>query len=169
MRFLHFYFAGLALVIIGSASANPVIASRDWPTYINVLHHYHICYPVRILTPQGETDNSAGQAFRAIDGAELQVYAWFDGEGSSLSQNLLSAAATSAGRRGKIRNRSVGRGWGNASGETGHGQLFYIKMFKRDDRIVKAEFRYPKAASTRYKPVIDRISHCFGLSLDLDP
>jgi hypothetical protein len=144
-----------------TASAGP---SADWPVYENVLHHYRVCYPARLLVPQGETDNSAGQTFLARSGARLDLYAYYQADKAPLAQELETSAATSAGQGGRITYRTKRANWGTVSGINGAGTVFYIKMLRQRDRIVKLEMRYLVSMTPQYRPVIERIERCFALT-----
>lgn len=144
-------------------TAGEVPGRTDWPVYVNVLHHYRVCYPASLLAPQGETDNSAGQAFRGRDGAELDLYGYYSVDETSLGQELDASATSTAGPDGNVSFRKVRPHWGVASGTDRRGRIFYIKMFKQQGRIVKLEMRYPASAARRYGQVVEHMMKCFVL------
>jgi hypothetical protein len=141
--------------------ASPARANAEWPVYVNVLHAYRICYPATLLVAQGEADNGDGQAFAARGSGELRVVGGYSGEGRTLTRATETAASFAAGPRGRITYRAFGETWGVASGEDGAGGIFYLKLFKRGDHVVRAKLHYPKAQADRYRPVVEQISRCF--------
>lgn len=93
------------------ASASSRQENDGWEIYANVRFQYQICYPSRLLKPQGESDNSDGQRFLASDGGELAVFGWNNISGfahgkdeleASLSEAVEQAISALKGPKGKV-------------------------------------------------------------------
>jgi hypothetical protein len=147
--------AATAFMVVSQPLTASTGTSANWPVYENVLHHYRVCYPARLLVPQGETDNS---------GAWLDLYAYYQTDKAPLAQELETSAATSAGLGGRITFRTKRANGGTVSGVNGAGTVSYIKIFKQRDRIVNMEMRYLASMASQYRPVIEWIERCFTLT-----
>ena len=152
-----------AALLLGLSQISAAPIPNNWPVYVNVLHRYRVCHPPS-LVPQGETQNSAGQAFRSRDGAALNLYGYYADDGASLEKELAESAMSSAGPRAKISYRRERANWGVVSGSDGSGHKFYIKLLKRQDEIVKLDLRYPASLAKQYRPITGQVSQCFSLT-----
>lgn len=65
----------MLLQISQTVSAAPKHMDDGWENYVNSRYQYQICYPSRLLKPQGEPDSGDGQQFLATDGGKLTVFA----------------------------------------------------------------------------------------------
>jgi hypothetical protein len=151
----------MLLALTGGASAQASGAADGWKTYVNVRFRYQVCYPAALLKPQGEADNGDGQEFKAADGGRLAVW----GSNNAMDQTLSDAVKMNAedltGKAGKVSYRVIRPGWAVISGDDGGRLDFYSKIILRDDQLLVFELKYPKTAAARYKPVVDRLAHCF--------
>lgn len=132
----------------------------DWRSYVNARYAYSICYP-RQFVPQGEADNGDGQVFAGPGGAELRVYGSNNVLDRSLAEEMADQARLLTGRNGKVTYRFANKGSAVVSGDDGAGTVFYAKTIARSDQFLSFQLRYPKAASARYKPVVETIARCF--------
>ena len=156
------FFVALMISAVAYPATRPS-TSGVWATYVNARYGFVICYPENLLMAQGEADNSDGQTFNAPDGAELRAFGSNNVFNRSLTAETMQEARYYMGRRGKVTYRGARRGWAVISGDDGRATAFYTKTFKREDQFVTFQLKYPKAAATRYKPVVERLSSCFRL------
>ncbi|QAY78277.1 hypothetical protein [Sphingosinicella sp. BN140058] len=155
--------AALAL----STAAHPASAAAlpdRWKTYINVRYGFAICYPSGLFEAQGEADNGDGQVFKARDGAELRAFGTNNVLDRSLAAEFAAQVRSFIGRNGKITYRVTRPGWEVVSGTNGGSRLFYAKTFARNDQFITFQLTYSKAATQRYRPVVDRLAQCFRLT-----
>jgi hypothetical protein len=136
-----------------------------WKTYTNARFRYGICYPADLLVPQGEADNSDGQAFLAKDGAKLLVY----GSNNALNQTLKNVLDDTASRlardSGKVTYKAIKRNWFVVSGQDQQ-TVFYAKTIYAREQFKSFELTYDSSLSAVYKPVLNRLAGCFA---DLKP
>lgn len=151
----------LALALAGGASCQKPGGTEMWKTYVNVRYRYQICYPADLLRPQGEPDNSDGQEFKASDGGDLAVYGRNNAMGQSLAETVKMDVSDLTGKAGTISYHVTRPGWEVVSGDDGGSFDFYSKTIQRGDQFLIFELKYPKAAATRYRQVVDRLARCF--------
>jgi hypothetical protein len=145
-----------------ASSADDLTISDGWRVYDNFKYEYHICYPYRMLKPQGEPDAGDGQEFIAGDGGKLLVFGSFNVEGSALDQIVGSYTSDLIKPHGRLTYRAIHSGWAVVSGENGRDRIFYSKTIKRNDEIAIFQLSYPKALAKRYAPIARRLSQCLA-------
>ncbi|HEY8964187.1 MAG TPA: hypothetical protein VIN59_06985 [Alphaproteobacteria bacterium] len=124
-----------------------------WQDYTNVRYAYSICYPADLLIPQGEADNSDGQAFIAKDGAKLIVYASYNAAEKTLGDALNDVS-------GDLSYRRLANDWFAASG-TQDGKIFYTKTMFNDGQFTSFKLTYDQAQADVYNPLIKKLLGCF--------
>ncbi|MDE7549052.1 hypothetical protein PY793_13845 [Acetobacter fabarum] len=144
------------------ASASPRQENDGWEIYANVRFQYQICYPSRLLKPQGESDNSDGQRFLASDGGDLTVFGGYnDVLHWTLEYTLKTYSADLVGQKGKITYQVIKKDWAVFSGDDGERTEFYGKIFIRNDQFYIFELTYKKEYKNKYSKIVERISKCF--------
>jgi hypothetical protein len=153
----------LIAAIAAASSATPASPAGGWRTYANARYGYHVCYPASLLKPRREADNGDGRVFAGPNGAELRVFGQFDGQEDSFSDWAAKQAASYTGKRGRITYRAAGSNWAVLSGRDGGAFAFYMKVVRREDELVTFQLKYPVSEARRFRPVVERLSRCFGL------
>lgn len=135
--------------------------SHVWKTYTNVRFQYSICYPEDLLVPQGEADNSDGQAFLAKDGAKLLVYGRNNDLNQTVREVFKETASRLAGVSGKVTHQVIKPRWFVVSG-TNEGKTFDAKVIYFRGQFKSFELTYDSLLSQVYTPVIQQLSDCFA-------
>lgn len=151
----------LALVCSVLHSQNLPANHHTWKIYTNVRFRYAICYPEDLLMPQGEADNSDGQAFVAKDGAKLLAYGRNNALKQTLKNVLDDTASRLAGDSGKVTYKAIKRNWFVVSGQNKQ-IIFYAKTISAHQQFKSFELTYDSSLSAVYKPVINRLEGCFA-------
>lgn len=137
-------------------------AVAQWSIYTNVRFGYSVCYPPSVLQAQEEADNGDGRKFLGANGATLLAFGQWNSESVSLAAWTERQAKFYAGKHGTITYRAGRGGWQVISGTNGAGSEFYIKAMTRDDAFVTFQMEYPAAEAAKYRPIVQRLSHCFA-------
>jgi hypothetical protein len=154
-----------AILLQGSAAAHgsTAIQPAGWAVYANIRYGYQVCYPPRVLRPQGESDNSDGQVFSAPDGGELRVYGTNNVMNDTLAASLRETGSRLSGPHGRVTYRVLRATWGVVSGEDGLGHVFYAKTVMRRDQFLAFELTYPRAQAAAYGSIAAAVSQCFAV------
>jgi hypothetical protein len=150
----------LILACFSLPAQNQSNGIHSWKTYTNVRFQYSTCYPQDLLVPQGEADNSDGQAFLAKDGAKLLVY----GRNNDLKQTTKEVSEETASRlkgsSGKVTHQTIRPRSFVVSG-VNKGNTFYEKTVYDRGQFKSFEITYDSSLSAVYGPVIQKLSACF--------
>lgn len=144
------------------ASASSRQENDGWEIYTNARFQYQICYPSRLLKPQGEPDNGDGQKFLASDGSELTVFGGYnDILHWTLEYTLKAYSADLVGHNGKITYQVIKKDWAVFSGDDGEKTEFYGKIFIRNNQFYIFKLTYKKQYKNQYSKIVAIISKCF--------
>jgi hypothetical protein len=132
-----------------------------WETYTNVRFEYAVCYPDRLLIPQGESDNGDGQKFLATDGGQLIVYGSNNALDESLRERFAATGSRLAGASGKVSYKVLKPDWFVVSGQNG-ATVFYAKTLYSRGQFKSFELTYSESAAAIYEPVVRHLAGCFA-------
>jgi hypothetical protein len=130
--------------------------------YTNVRFAYAINYPVGVLIPQGESDNSDGQIFRSADGhAEMRVF----GRNNVFNDTLRSAfdkAVAGEDSAGRVVTYKLLKGDFYVVSGHQNGKIFYEKTMLKGDVFKTFMIEYDEAERAKYDPITARIANSFA-------
>lgn len=160
----------MLLQISQTVSAAPKHMDDGWENYVNSRYQYQICYPSRLLKPQGEPDSGDGQQFLATDGGKLTVFARNNVVGlgndngqseTSLSKTVEDEISYMEGSKGKTTYKVIKKNWAVFSGYNQMLKEFYGKIIKREDQLFIFEIQYPRSEREKYNKIVSVIEKCF--------
>ena len=160
----------MLLQISQTVSAAPKHMNDGWKNYVNTRYQYQICYPSRLLKPQGEPDSGDGQQFLATDGGKLTVFARNNVVGlgndngqseTSLSKTVEDEISYMEGSKGKTTYKVIKKNWAVFSGYDQISKEFYGKIIKREDQLFIFEIQYPRSERGKYNKIVSVIEKCF--------
>lgn len=128
-------------------------------TYTNVRYRYSIAYPVGILIPQGEADNSDGQKFLSKDGRAMMLVFGSNRLDRSLEDEYQSAQSGENGSR-NVTYKVLKKDMFVVSG-TENGKIFYQKTLLRGDVFKTFIIEYDDSQRTTFDSITSRISRSF--------
>lgn len=146
-----------ALAIIACVAATTVVAADAMTPYGNARFSYFVSYPARLFTAGPESDNSDGRVFKA-KGSSAEIRVW--GAYNALDQSPAQMAAEieadclsrpAAYRVAKAKLVAV-------SCDMAGGTVLYEKHLIHGDTVIALRITYPASESTRWKPVVERVS-----------
>src|SRR5206468_165682 len=97
--------------------------ANGWKLYDNFKYEYHLCYPYKLLKPQGEPLAGDGREFISRDGGKLVVFGSFNVEERTLDQIVKSYTADLIKTRGRVTYRIMHSDWAVVSGDDGRGHF----------------------------------------------
>jgi hypothetical protein len=148
-------FLSFALIISAWSS---VTGRNVYKTYANARFGYSIAYPSNLLEPQGESDNSDGQAFRAADGrAEMKVWGQFNVSRESLQSAYLNVVNEFGAN---VTYKVLRSSWFVVSARI-KGKIVYRKTVLRRDVYKTFEIQYDESLGSTYDPVTARVAKSF--------
>jgi hypothetical protein len=157
-----FLFLGtLFLQMPDLASATSGQEDDGWEIYANARFQYQICYPSRLLKPQGEPDNGDGQQFLASDGGVLTVFGQYNALNASFDEMAEQEGEYTKGEKGNITYKVLRKNWAVFSGYDGSSNEFYKKIIQQGDRFFVFEIKYPASKKEKYSAIIVRLVKCF--------
>ena len=103
-----------------------------------------------------------GRVFHAVDGGSLAVFGRNDVLHDGIDATAKDIASRLAGRGGRTSYAAGRENWRVVSGTDRAGNIFYIKILRRDDQFAIVALRYP-ANAPRFRSIATRIGACFAM------
>lgn len=166
-------FAGAFLCLCCLVWPSVLRAQLKTETYCNGRFGYCIGYPPALLKPQPEAYNGDGRSFKDARGIErLSVYGmgdWnFSADGETPApidtvyrQELQGGRFPDAKAHRVVTYKALGKTSFVISG-TEKGEIFYLKVIKKDDAFCFAYLHYPADLAKQYNPIAALIAKTFG-------
>jgi hypothetical protein len=148
-------------LIISGLYSSSIFAQSNWTSYTNQRFGFEIEYPSNLI-PQGEAQNGDGQAFFSAD-EKLKLWAWAR---LALDEGLADYTRNFFTKGEKITYKIVKKDWAVFSGYTPDNQIFYQKIWLKNDVFYTFLWQYPTQLRKKYDPFCQKIADSFTLPDD---
>jgi hypothetical protein len=129
-----------------------------YSNYVNVRFAYSICYPQKLLAPQGESPDGDGQKFASSDGqVTATVYGTNNVPAQSLEQVLSQDAEGVA-----LSKQTMTADRFTFSGKKSNNTVVVEDTLFRDQQFKTLNLEFPAALTETYAPVAERMIACFS-------
>lgn len=149
-----------SLLSVSSVAAE----DKHWTTWQNARFAFSICYPADVFPDTRESAQGHAVAMESDDSAQLFA-AGIDYTAATLAEpiRLEKERLTHIALVGTGRDLTNGDTWFVVSG-TRVDQVLYTKAIRSGGRLIAFRFRYPESLTTKYAPIVERISECLQAS-----
>lgn len=141
-------------VLLSHCSADTEV---KYGTYVNNKFDYEVQYPEKVLIPQGEAANGAGQVFESKDKkAVLKVNVIYNTVDVTLEESFKESQS------GTVTEKVIDEkdAWFQVSGVK-DGTAYYVKKYLIEDIYFIYEFEYSEDMKDKYGPINKVMSESF--------